>query len=87
MRRTTKPGDEISPGTLTRAADAVLEFALQWRTEVSRCPWPPETMDPDSPSWMGRIPDEFLPFDRETVQQACEFLVRLGNIVIVQENA
>lgn len=69
-----KPGDEIDSIELTRCADAILAFLNGWRGS-SLPPWPADAK-------MTYEKDPFPTFDRETVIEATNMLMRMGEIQI-----
>ncbi len=72
-----KSKEQVEPGRLFEAANAVLEAVKEVeRSRGTRCPYPPELLgSPDQPECL-------VEFTRYEIEEATDFLVRMGYIVI-----
>ncbi len=74
--------DQVEPGRLFDAANAVLEAVQEIERESGkRCPYPPELMGaPEQPKCL-------VDFTRFEIEEATAFLIRMGYIVIPGRSA
>jgi hypothetical protein len=71
----TRFNDEISPERLIEAAEACIRAIVEvWRRRGGRCPYPPDLLG------CADEPNDLEAFTRREIEEASEFLARLGFI-------